>query len=170
MFRLCLTLFYFALYQVLLLAFAAVFGAENFFAATAPVAVIFCVFFLGPLEGIVVMLGMGFLIDAVSGMPIGFNMIALLILWCASSLAASWLIGRPQWWVLGFFVLSSSWVYRIGMGFIGNWGLKSLILAPFFDAIIGLILIRVLHAALVRAKYLPSLDDASVRLSSRPSR
>jgi hypothetical protein len=161
-------------YQTFLVAFAVSIGVEAIPLVVAPLLITYAVFFQGLLDALVAIFAVGFLVDAVSGMPIGTNMALIFVLWFGARAALGWL-GKPHWSVIFIFVVVISLLYRLLLGATlyfftqstGNIEWFSLVWPPLADGLVGIVFLRVLYKILVQLRLTESMEDASSRLSSR---
>ncbi|MEI6791292.1 MAG: hypothetical protein WCK42_08940, partial [Myxococcaceae bacterium] len=100
------------------------------------VVVVFC---LDMLPGLWILVFAGMLIDSLTGSLSGVNMILLTFLGLIGMALSSWL-GKPHWPMILAFLLGTSLVYRLIMIFAGNWGMLNLLLGPWADACMGLLI------------------------------
>jgi len=152
---------------------AAVVGLASLPFAFIPVAVAYGAFFQLPFEAILTAALVGFVVDCLSGSPIGLNMLAHVILWLICGLFAAW-IGKPRWVIMFGFVILASFIYRILLIIIGwgfsfgsiNFEISTLLFAPLLDGIVGYFLLRGLIGLLTKAELgdLSLVSSQQVRL------
>lgn len=149
MFRFCFFLLFTLLSESVLAASSVVFGFSSLPFTVIPIVAIYSAFFYLPFEAIVTAAGVGFIVDCLGGSPIGFNILAQIILWLICALLAAW-IGKPRWLIVFGFAVFSSFLYRIILYLIAgafgsistNFNLPALLLAPLLDGAVGYFLLK----------------------------
>lgn len=130
-----------------------------------PVALVFSLQFFKPLETIAVSLSCGFITDVLGGFALGSNMLVMLLL--AFFLGAFNLFsGRVHRKELVYYVIFISFIYRVTMliGFLIFFGKKAnlfllqLLLGPFVDGLISIVLYNLLVRLLALVKALDHTD------------
>ena len=125
--------------QASLNALAVLFHSESSLLLVAPIVLVVVVFCLDMLPGLWILVFAGMLIDSLTGSLSGVNMILLTFLGLIGMALSSWL-GKPHWPMILAFLLGTSLVYRLIMIFAGNWGMLNLLLGPWADACMGLLI------------------------------
>ncbi|MES2503280.1 MAG: hypothetical protein V4534_00195 [Myxococcota bacterium] len=125
-------------YQAFLNATSFLFHAKNSFFLSAPLVLAVAVFCLPIRMGLAVLMCAGILIDSLTGGIIGPNLVLLVFLGLLGYFVTSWL-GKPHWPMVFSFLFGASFLYRLVLSQLSNYGSLNLILGPFADMFIGMI-------------------------------
>ncbi len=139
-----------------------------------PVVLVFILQFYRPLETIQSCLLCGFVVDVMSGMAIGSNMILMLIMTFVLGVVNVF-SGRHARRELIFYCMAVSFLYRlitlaagaIILGSKANFLLFQLLLGPVVDGLIGVVFYKLLVAVLSLFKLFDQSDFYSNRLELR---
>ncbi|MBL4817745.1 MAG: hypothetical protein JKY15_00755 [Deltaproteobacteria bacterium] len=126
-------------YQALLNAMASLMHLNSSIFLVAPIVIVAVIFGFRSLGGLFILLCAGILVDSLTGGALGANMLLMVFVGLLSMILSSWL-GQPHWPLVFSFLLAVSFVYRILLSQMGNWGFESLIIGPFADALAGVML------------------------------
>lgn len=158
--------------QLCLNASAVIWDIADFPLTLLPAVWVFAAYYQKPSEGLWTSLLAGFVIDGLTGMPIGANGLISVIGFALCFMGGLWL-GRPSHAVLWAFVAASSFLYRLLLAPIllvlwsrsSNMEWWSTIWAPPIDGLIGLLLIYIWNLVFATLKISGnSKDDGSYKI------
>jgi hypothetical protein len=126
-------------YQAFLNAATTLIHAGSNFLLVAPIVLVLSVFCMSITSGLLILPFVGMVLDALTGGVIGPHMVWMVIFGFAGMMLGSWL-GKPHWPLVFSFLLGASVVYRLWLSQMGNWGIWNLLLGPFADGLVGMII------------------------------
>lgn len=139
-----------------------------------PCLIVYSIFFLTPIEGCILILLLGGILDLITSDRVGVWMAIATITW-VSMLSLSNLIGKMGFLVLGvistlasFLMYVFAWLgWTFFTDYSGNTNLGSLLLGAIGDGLLGIVFFRFVYPILVICRVAEPMTDALERLQER---
>ncbi len=136
-------------YQAVLNGMSVLTHAYSSFFLAAPVVLVLVIFCMNILSGLFLLPFLGMLLDAMTGGVAGQHLVWMVIFGFSGMMLSS-LLGKPHSPLILSFLLGSSLIYRLWLSQMGNWGISNLLLGPFADALVGMLIFYCLPTRLIR--------------------
>lgn len=158
------------LYQSFLLSLPVLIGVISVPLAVGPAVIVYSAFYQKHSEAIISVILVGALVDALTGIPIGFHSCIFLVLWFFMTSVAQFL-GRPDFWMILGLVTGTSLFYRMFVVLTqmifwntgANWEVFPWLWAPIVDGVLGGLFVWIFQA-LLGALRMADIHEDSDRL------
>ncbi len=154
------------LFHSLIGALAVAFSMQSLPVMIIPAVLTYMAFFSSPAESLATALVTGFIVDSLTGVPLGIAIIAQILVWFISAIAAAW-IGKPRAVIIIMFICFMSFTYRLMLYlmqlvsgvYFGNFKLADLLLMPIVDCLIGYLIFEAILKLFSRFRLLDQSEN-----------
>jgi phosphate starvation-inducible membrane PsiE len=136
-------------YQAFLNGMSVLAHAHSSFLLAAPVVLVLVIFCMNILPGLFLLPFVGMLLDAMTGGGVGQHLVWMVIFGFIGMMLSSWL-GKPHSPLIFAFLLGASFIYRLWLSQMGNWGFSNLLFGPLADALVGMLIFYCLPTRVIR--------------------